>query len=164
MPMKYRSFGASGIKVSEVSLGTEHLRRPPSRVKKVVSAALDDGVNYIDMVFNLTEHLDAYSAAIEGRRDEVMLAHHLGSSERNKRYYKTRSVEECGREFERFLKVMKTDYVDVANVHFIADAEGYELVTKPGGVLDLATRLKEEGLARLVGISTHEASLVKRAA
>jgi len=150
--------------VSEISLGTEHLRKPHSRVKKVVGAALDAGVNYIDMVFNLADHLAAYSAAIEGRRGEVMLAHHLGSSERNGRYCKTRSVEECGRNFERFLKAMQTDCVDVANVHFIRKAGEYDEVTKPGGVLDLATRLKEEGRARLVGISTHEASLVKRAA
>jgi hypothetical protein len=93
-----------------------------------------------------------------------MLAFHLGSSEKDGRYRKTRSVEDCERDLERFLKAMKTDYVDVANVHFIRFAEEYDLVTKSGGVLDLATRLKEEGRARLVGISTHEASLVKRAA
>lgn len=162
--MKYRALGKSGIKISELSLGTEHLRRPPSRVKKVVSAALDAGVNYIDMVFNLTEHLSTYSAAIEGRRDGVMLAHHLGSSESDGRYRKTRSVGECERVFERFLKMMKTDYADVAHIHFIRFAEEYDLVTAPGGVLDLATRLKEEGRVRLVGISTHEASLVRRAA
>jgi len=55
------------MNVSAISLGTEHLRRPPSKVKKVVAKALDAGVNYIDMVFNLTEQLAAYSAAIEGR-------------------------------------------------------------------------------------------------
>jgi len=93
-----------------------------------------------------------------------MLAHHLGSSERNRRYCKTRSVEECEMNLERFLKAMKTDYIDVANVHFIRNTEEYEEVTRPGSILDLATNLKEEGLARLVGISTHEAYLVKRAA
>lgn len=164
MPMKYRTLGRSGFKVSELALGTEHLKKPPSRVQKVVAKALDAGVNYIDMVYNLSDCLAAYSAAIDGRRSEVMLAHHLGSSEKDGRYRKTRSPEECESEFERFLRVMKTDYVDVANIHFIADDKGYETVTKPGGVLDLATRLKEEGRARLVGISTHEASLVKRAA
>ncbi|MDD1776192.1 MAG: aldo/keto reductase [Candidatus Methanomethylicus sp.] len=162
--IRYRELGRTGSKISEVSLGTEHLRKPPSTVAKVVRRALDGGINYLDLVFNLPDYLRAYGNAIEGRRGDIMLSHHLGSAERNGRYMKTREPALCEKVLNNALSLLKTDYIDVANVHFVKTAKEYADVAADGGVLDLASHLKEEGLARFVGISTHDISVVKQAA
>lgn len=163
--MNFRRLGKTGLKVSEIGLGTEYLRRASKEtVASVVDTAIESGVNYIDLLFNFHECLDNFGAALKGRRDEIILTHHLGSAGKHGQYRKTRKVTKCEKIFEDALSILGTDYIDIAHVHYVKNAKEYEEVTAPGSVLDLARRLKREGKAHLVGISTHEASVVSKAA
>ncbi|MCK4636705.1 MAG: aldo/keto reductase [Methanomicrobia archaeon] len=162
--MKYRNLGKTGLDVSEIGLGTEYLNRQPREtVVSVVRKAVESGVNYFDLVFNFPEYLDNFGAAFKGLRDKVILTHHIGSAEKNGRYRKTRKPKECEEIFLETLSRLDIDYIDVANLHFVKKEKEYnEVIAK--GVLDLAVRLKEEGKARFVGISTHDVSVATKAA
>ena len=163
--MLIRELGKSGIKVGEVGLGTEHLKTAsPATIKAIVDLAVEYGVNYFDMLFNLPSYLSSFGAAFKPYRERLVLASHIGSSERNGQYYKTRNVEECEKTFNHTLEALDTDYVDIANVHYIKDMKEYKEITKPNGVLDFAERLKKQGRAHLVGISTHDIQVVADAA
>ncbi len=52
--MIYRDLGRTGLKVSEIGLGTEHLGRT-SKAKEnvtcVVDRAVENGINYFDLIF-----------------------------------------------------------------------------------------------------------------
>jgi predicted aldo/keto reductase-like oxidoreductase len=155
--METRILGKTGLTVGVIGLGTEYLRRAPrDKIMQVVNTASEHGVTYIDLVFNFADYLDAFAAALEGRRDEFVLAMHLGSSERNGQYEKTRSLKRCETGFHDSLARLHTDHADIVNVHFVKTRKEYDLVRKKG-IFDLASRLKEEGLARCVGMSTHDA-------
>lgn len=165
--MIYRDLGRTGLKVSEIGLGTEHLGRTSKakeNVTSVVDRAVENGINYFDLIFNFKEYIENLGAAFKGHRDKLVLTCHLGSAERNGQYYKTRNIAMCEKVFMNTLSGLGTDYVDVANVTYVKDMKEYGEVTRAGSVLDLARRLKKEGKVRHIGISTHDASVVQTAA
>ena len=114
-----------------------------------MDAAVEGGVNYFDMLFNLPGYLASFGEAFKPYRSRLVLASHIGSSERNGQYYKTRNVAECEKTFNQTLKALGTDYVDVANVHYVKDMKEYREVLAPNGVVDFAEQLKRTGKARL---------------
>lgn len=164
--MKYRELGKTNLKVSEVSLGTEWLeKKSPEEITSVIRKAVKSGVNYIDIIFNFDDYLEKVSKAIEGSRDKLVLVHHMGSSEHNGKYKKNRSTKSCTETFEKYLKIMKTDFVDILFVHFVLTEQKYdEVILKPNGPLDLAQQFQKEGKTKFIGISTHNLKVVEKAA
>ena len=76
--MEYRTLGRTGLEVSAISLGTEHLLDlPPDHVASVIHAALDHGINYFDLFWAHPEFRDMMGAAFKGHRHRALLAAHL---------------------------------------------------------------------------------------
>ena len=154
--MQYRQLGKTGLQISEISIGAEWLyKKKQEDIKVLVEEAITRGVNYFDIIFNFEPFLEQLSSGIKSSRDEVLLTHHLGSSEYKGKYRKTRSVGECRRNLERFLAIMETDHTDILFIHFVHTGKDYEKVLQKGGLKDLALELKKEGKARWIGVSTH---------
>jgi aryl-alcohol dehydrogenase-like predicted oxidoreductase len=81
--MNYRKLGRTNIDVSEIGLGTEYLNgQPRDTVVSVVHEAVDNGINYIDLLFAFPEYRDNFSAAIRGKRDKLVITGHLGCVKR----------------------------------------------------------------------------------
>ena len=77
--MEYRQLGRSGVRVSVVGLGANRFGSPDmpqNEVDKVVDAALDGGVNFIDTanVYNDGRSEETLGHALKGRMDQVVLA------------------------------------------------------------------------------------------
>ena len=129
----------------------------------VVNQALENGINYFDLVWSLPSVLEAVKIGIEGRREKVCIAVHLGSGHKNGKYCRSREADECEKFFDGALNNLGTDHADVANIHYVKDREAWKQVNE-GGVVDLACRLKKSGRARAVGISTHDIRVIHLAA
>jgi len=69
---------------------------------------------------------------------------------------RTRDPQECEALFHDILARLGTDHVDVLHLSNLDTAKDYREVTSPGGVLDLALRLKQEGQTRALGLSGHD--------
>jgi aryl-alcohol dehydrogenase-like predicted oxidoreductase len=102
--MILRDLSKTGLRVGEIGLGTEHLGRTSKAKATIVDAvdkAVENGINYFDLIFNFKEYLDNYGAAFKDHRDKLVLTCHIGSAERNGQYFKTRSVGICEKGFCR---------------------------------------------------------------
>lgn len=77
--MEYRQLGHSGVRVSVVGLGANRFGSedvPQAEVNKIIDAALDSGVNFIDSanVYNDGRSEETLGHALKGRMNRVVLA------------------------------------------------------------------------------------------
>lgn len=161
--MRYRKLGRTGVRVGIVGLGTEYLE-PASKatVTSVVHAALDGGVNYIDLFMASPGVRDNFGVALQNKRHQVMIAGHLGSVLRDGQYCRSRDKAESAKFFEDLLTRLRTDYIDALMLHFVEEPEDYETVFHPEGLLGLAQKFKKEGKARFIGVSSHSVPVALR--
>ncbi|MFX0104290.1 MAG: aldo/keto reductase [Candidatus Hodarchaeota archaeon] len=161
--MKYRTLGRTGLEVSEIGLGTEYLfRQPKDVVISVIHEAIRNGINYFDIVFNVSEYINNISSAIKDYKDEIILTCHLGTIEEDGKIRRTRNIKDCERTFLNTLSRFGKGYIDIINLQFVKERE-YESIIAPGGLLDLAKKLRKDKKARFIGLSTHNISIGQKA-
>ncbi len=154
--MIYRKLGRTGIDVGVVGLGAEYLElAPENTVVSVVHEAIDNDVNYIDLFMASPGVRDNFGKALQNKRQKVIIAGHLGSVMRDGQYCRSRDRTEGITYYEDLLRRLSTDYIDVLMLHFVEKQDDYEKVFNPGGLLELALTLKQEGKARFIGMSGH---------
>jgi len=162
--MEIRRLGRTGLEVGAIGLGTEYLvEAERETVISVVHEAVDNGVNYFDVLFAYPHYQDNFGAAFAGLRDRILIAGHLGSAEQDGQYRKARDLAECEALFHDLLRRLRTDRVDVVFLSNCDDPEDYERVMAPRGLLELARNLREAGKARWIGFSGHQVPVSRRA-
>ena len=162
--MNHRTLGRTGLMISEIGLGTEFLLGlSEDDATGVIRAALDRGINYIDMFWAQPEFRDHLGIALRGRRHEAVITAHLGSTLRDGQYSVSRDPKLCAEFFEDYLQRMGTDYVDMLFLHNCNKPDDYETVMAPGGQLDLAKSFVDAGKARFIGFSGHNVVTAKQA-
>jgi predicted aldo/keto reductase-like oxidoreductase len=161
--MRHTTLGRTGFNVSVIGVGTEHMRgQPRETVVATLREAIERGVNYFDVIFAMPEYLAHMGQAFHGLRDRVLLTGHLGSTDKNGQYYKTRTAKRCEHAFLDVLRHLETEYVDVLLLHNFNALKDWERAAR-AGFLDLAVRLRDEGKARCLGISGHYHGILEMA-
>lgn len=161
--MQFRQAGNTGIEVSVVGLGAEHVdTKPYEAVKEVVDAAIDHGVNFIE-VFMPGEAVRTHIGnALAGRRDKVVIQGAIGSTDIDDQYDISRDPAICERYFENLLRCLRTDYIDIGMLFFLDSHEAIDAVMA-NGVYDYAQKLKKQGKIRAIGASAHNPDTARRA-
>ncbi|MDL9948959.1 aldo/keto reductase [Gordonia sp. ABSL11-1] len=152
----FRPFGRTGVKVSPLALGSMNFGSQFStgadEAERIVGAALDAGINVVDTadVYSQGESEQIVGQAIRGRRDNIFLASKFhggmgGDVNRggNSRRWVKRAVEDS-------LRRLRTDHLDLYQVHRPDPATPLEETI---GVL---SDLVREGRIRYYGTSTFE--------
>ena len=161
--MKQRVLGRTGIKVSEIGLGCEHLQgATPETVNAVVDAALECGISIFDVFMSEPQVRTNLGNALKGRRERVCLQGHIGAAWVDGQYERTNDLEKCRFFFEDFLTRLQTDYVDIGMIHFVDTEEDYHGIFETD-VIRYALSLKEQGKIRALGMSSHNPVVAKRA-
>lgn len=162
--MIYNKMGRTGVDISAVSLGAEWLQdRPVEVAREVIDAALEYGVNYIDVFMAKTQVRDNIGQVLKGRRDKVMLAGHIGSTLTDDgQYERSRDPKKCVDHVEDFIRRCGGDCVDMLMLHFIDEDDDAQAAIAPGGLLDVALDLQKQGKARFIGLSSHVPSVAKK--
>jgi aryl-alcohol dehydrogenase-like predicted oxidoreductase len=123
--MRYRYLGGSGIKVSELCLGTLMLsswgRNSPEDSVAVIERALDAGINYIDTADSYaggeSEEIVGRALAKSGKRDRIVLATKVFWNMSVDPNYRGLSRRWIVYEVEQSLRRLGTDYIDLYQVH-----------------------------------------------
>lgn len=161
--MTYQTLGRSGLQVSPVGLGCEHLEgQDYAAVKAVIDAALEQGVNILDVFMSQPQIRSDIGRALAGRRQQVLLQGHLGAVWHNGQYGRSRELAETQRFFEDLLTRLQTDYIDIGMLHCVDTDREFDQIFS-GGVADYAQKLKQQGTIRTLGISTHDPAIGLRA-
>ncbi|WP_433617963.1 aldo/keto reductase [Paenibacillus cellulositrophicus] len=119
--MKYRYLGHTGLEVSVLGLGTNAFgkRADQDTSIRIIHHALDHGVNFIDTanIYAGTESERIIGLALEGRRQEAVLATKAGLVMGQGPNGRGSSRYHLMQELENSLRRLRTDYVDLYQIH-----------------------------------------------
>ncbi len=162
--MNYRTLGKTGLRVSEVGFGGEWLERHPEEESvKTVQYAHSKGINIIDCWMPDPKSRDIIGKAIREDRAGWIVQGHIGSTYQNDQYTRTRDVTQCRIAFEDLLTRLGTDYIDLGMIHYVDKEEDFERAFS-GEFLDYVLSLKEKGIIRHIGMSTHNPLMAMKGA
>lgn len=159
--MEYRTLGRTGLRVSAVALGCEgFMHKRAEEVKADFDFAIGHGINFVDIYSSNPDLRADIGAALEGRRGEFIIQGHLCTVWENDQYLRTRDPQKSADSFERQLRQLRTDYLDVGMIHYV-DAEADLRTVFDGPIIRLAQRLKAEGRIRSIGLSSHNPAVAR---
>ena len=101
-------------------------------------------------------------AAIKGRREKWFIQGHVGSTWQDGQYVRSRDLKYVKPAFEDLLTRLGTDYIDLGMIHYVDLESDWEyILTSP--YLQYVMELKEKGIIRHIGMSTHNPVIAKKA-
>lgn len=160
--MEYRKIPHTGLEVSTIGIGGGSIHECSEKeLVELIDAALDHGVNLIDLAMSYPQPLRRYRAALAGRRDKLRLQMHLGMSFLTGEYARNYQLDVVKKSFEQQLEQTGAGYADIAFFHCIDDDADFEKLME-GGVWDYALELKKAGVIGNLGFSSHTVSIANR--
>ena len=152
--MEYITLGKTGLRVSRMGFGGIPIQKVDASVTHALMERLAQrGVNYIDTARGYTVSEQFLGEALEGGlREKFVIA--TKSMARTK--------EAMARDIDISLKNLRTDYIDLYQIHNPSLAE-LEQVIAPGGALEALMEAKAAGKIRHLGLTAHMAAVFERA-
>jgi len=151
-PIPSRAFGRHADRVSIMGLGGYHLGRTKTAAEatRIVHAAIDAGMTFLDNAweYHEGESETRMGRALAGRRDRVFLMSKVCTH--------GRSAAVAMRQLEQSLKRLRTDRLDLWQIHECAYDNDPERHFAPGGVVEALERAKRQGKVRYVGFTGHK--------
>src|SRR5580704_4239611 len=154
--MRYRPLGNSGLLVSVVGLGCNNFGRrlDVEQTRSVVGAAIDVGVTLLDTAETYGgagRSEEMLGEVLAGRRDQVVLATKFGSQGSDLGYGPAAGAKGSRsyvrRAIEHSLRRLRTDYIDLYQIHTP------DPITPIEETLSALTELVQAGLVRYIGHS-----------
>ena len=146
-PIERRSFGTTGEQLSVLGFGGVLVTNTPTRLAtEYVAEAFHRGITYFDVAPFYGNAQERLGPALAPYRERCFLA------------CKTleRTAEGLNRELEESLRVLRTDRLDLYQLHALRDvAADVEAAFAPGGAMEAAVRAREQGKVRYIGFSAH---------
>jgi uncharacterized protein len=146
--------GKTGVVVPRIAigLGSRFLNiKTLDEALEMCSYALDNGLYYWD-----TAH--SYENTETGAISEERLGH-IVKNRRNEIFLSTkieeRDPDKAKAQVELSLKRLQTDHLDMLKIHAVESMDEVTRICMKGGVLDLVSKLKDEGVTRFIGFSGH---------
>lgn len=159
--MEYRRFGKTNKNISVITLGGMRFKHvwdkprheiPPETQEQcntLVDLALKNGINHFETAYGYTKSETAFGRSLN---DELKV-------DRSSYFLMTKGNPETAEETRKLiddqLKTLKTDYFDFYAWHGINTDELFQKSCKTGGPVEELLKMKEEGIIKHVGFSTH---------
>ena len=151
--MQYRTLGKTGLKISRMGFGGIPIQRIDKEgTRKLIHQLLEAGVNFIDTARAYTVSEEYLGYALEGIRHKFVLA--------SKCY--SRSKEAAAADIQTSLKNLRTDYIDLYQIHNPTDAELTQ-IQQSDGALQALLEAKAAGKIGHIGITLHSVELFEKA-
>lgn len=151
--MEYRTLGKTGLQISKLGFGGIPIQKVDAKATRtLIERMVEEGINYIDTARGYTVSEEYLGEALEGYRNKFILA--TKSMNRTK--------EGMAADIEISLKNLRTDYIDLYQVHN-PSIEQLEQVIAPGGALEALLEAKEAGKIGHIGLTGHTTAVFEKA-
>ena len=151
--MKYKTLGKTGLKVSQMGFGGIPIQRiDVAGTRKLMEQMVEAGINYIDTARGYTVSESFLGEALVGIRDKFVLATKSMS----------RTKETMAADIEISLNNLKTDYIDLYQVHN-PNIQQLQQVVAEGGALEALMEAKAAGKIGHIGLTAHSLEVFEMA-
>ncbi len=150
--MEYKLLGKSELKVSKIGFGGIPIQRVNiEETKEILIRAEEKCINFIDTARAYTVSEEFIGNALVGRREKWILA--TKSMARDK--------VAMAKDIETSLRNLKTEFIDLYQLHNVKTTEELEKVLSNEGAYSALLQAKEEGKIGHIGITSHSLDLLK---
>jgi uncharacterized protein len=148
--MRYIPLGKTGLTVSEIGFGgipIIHLDEGAAVI--VLRRAYDSGITFYDTANAYRDSEKKIGRALGDVRGKVVIA------------TKTlvRDAAGAAEHLDNSLRMLNTDYIDIYQLHQIAQERDWEIITGPGGAMEAVVKAKEQGKIRHIGVTSHNLAM-----
>ena len=151
--VEYRILGKTGLEISRLGLGGIPIQKIDSDgTRALIGELVKAGVNFIDTARGYTVSEEFLGYALEGVRERFVLATKSTS----------RTKEAMAKDIDTSLEKLRTDYIDLYQMHN-PSAKELEVAIAPGGALEALIEARESGKIGHIGITLHSLELFERA-
>ncbi len=159
--MEYRRFGKTEKKLSVITLGGMRFKHGWDNPRHEIPAETQDNCNQI-VDLAIKNGINQFETAHGYMKSETVFGKTLNDElkiDRSSYYLMTKgnpsTADETRKLIDEQLNTLKTDYLDFYGWHGINTPELMQTACKTGGSVEELLRLKEEGIIKHVGFSTH---------
>jgi predicted aldo/keto reductase-like oxidoreductase len=148
-----RKLGKTGVDVTILGLGGEGVLRTyghEREAESLIHRAIDLGITYFESARAYSGSESYYGRSLRERRKEIFLTSKSHA----------RSKKGARLHLEETLRNMKTDHLDLWQVHDVRTEEEVEEIFGPHGALEAFVEAKDRGLVRFIGVTGHHDPLI----
>ncbi len=144
--MKKRILGRTGEELSIIGFGgILVMDETPEESERLVAKAIDKGINYFDVAPQYGNAQERLGPALEPYRKDVFLACKT----------QRRGYENAMKEFKESTELLKTDHINLYQLHAVTTDEDVDQILADDGALKAFRELKEQGAIDYIGFSAH---------
>jgi len=147
-----RRLGRADVPVTILGLGGSHVGQAASEraARQLVETALDEGIRFIDTAesYQAGGSERWIGAALAGARDRVFLMTKTF-------HFPERTAEGSKRHLEGSLARLRTDHLDLWQLHSVRSVEDVDRAFTKGGSMEYILSMRDQGVTRFVGVTGH---------
>ena len=141
-----RPFGRTGHQSSATIFGAAAFSdASPADVEPTLELLLEHGVNHIDTANSYGQSETLLGPVLPRYRDQFFLATKTGE----------RTAAGAREHLHRSLDLLRTDHLDLWQMHCLVEPAEWEVAFGPGGVVEAFEEAKAQGLVRFLGVTGH---------
>lgn len=152
--MNYRLLGETGLKISAIGFGGIPIQRGTAEeAKEALAAAKKQGINFIDTARAYTVSEEYIGQALEEERKDWIIATKSMA----------RSKAAMAKDIAVSLSNLRTDYIDLYQIHNLKTEEELNEVLAPDGAYQALLEAQKNGTVRHIGVTAHSLEVLKKA-
>ena len=155
MGIPKRTLGKTGVEVTILGLGGEGMLRTFGHEQEaypLINRAIDLGINYFESARAYSGSESYYGLALKERRRDIFLTSKSHA----------RDKQGALAHLHETLTNMKTDYLDLWQVHDVRTEEDTEEIFGPRGALEAFREARDKGMVRFIGVTGHHDPLITK--
>jgi hypothetical protein len=147
-----RVLGRTGVKVPVIAFGCGSrflMYEDEQEAQRVLNHVIDSGITYLDTAMDYGKGASEtrVGMVMKTRRKEVFLATKVPPAARTR--------DEAMREVEKSLNRLQTDRVDLLHLHSLSDEADLAKIEAKNGAINALYQLREQKVARFIGMTSH---------